>query len=536
MNAHSVFCQLFNFLEEMEEKMIKKISTVALATLICLPALASAGAGTSSDRVADLEKQMADMNKAFNAQMQAMKDEIAALKTKNAEMGKEVASTSDAVKKGFDAAEWTKKVTVGGEVTFRGYNIQNVWDFNDNADGDNRDLFRTKGSLWGEFKPTDDVTARIQLTNQTWGEGVTYDQSSPTANDTSLDNNSNKAFLDNAYINVKNILGLPVEGTFGRQNLIYGSGFVILDGQSQFASTSIYFDGVKLRWHITDQLMLDGFYMKDQENNTSNNYIPGSTPAAYTGHGDDITLSGFYLTNKKCAITGMQQELYALNRTDEWIGKNIWMYGLRLSDKLANGIDYSLEGAIQKGDANFVQDQDAWGTKMEAGYTFKNLGWQPRFYAQYAFMSGDESGSAGDNEQWDVFYGGWPQWGDLLAWKYLNIRGGNSLNTVYDSYDAQSNVIGEAVYSNLQIAGLGASIKPINAVTLGFSYSKLTFDETGAGIDDDFGDYYQATAKYQYNKYLSFSLYGALLSPGDAFNATPKDDATEVYWETQFKF
>ena len=67
MNTHSVFCQLFNFLEEMKEKMIKKISTVALATLICLPTLASAGAGSSTDRVADLEKQMADMNKAFNA-------------------------------------------------------------------------------------------------------------------------------------------------------------------------------------------------------------------------------------------------------------------------------------------------------------------------------------------------------------------------------------------------------------------------------------------------------------------------------------
>jgi hypothetical protein len=520
--------------------MIKKISTVALATLICLPALASAGAGTSSDRVADLEKQMADMNKAFSAQMQAMKDEIAALKNKNAEMGKEVASTSDAVKKGFDAAEWTKKVTVGGEVTFRGYNIQNVWDFNDNNDSDNRDLFRTKGSLWGEFKPTDDVTARIQLTNQTWGDGVTYDQSSIAATDSAMDNNSNKAFLDNAYVNVKNILGLPVEGTFGRQNLIYGSGFVILDGQSQFASTSIYFDGVKLRWNITDQLMLDGFYMKDQENKVGNDYNPNNGSST-GGHGDDITLSGFYLTNKKCAITGMQQELYALNRTDEWLGKNIWMYGLRLSDKLANGIDYSLEGAIQKGDASFTQDQDAWGTKMEAGYTFLNLGWKPRVYAQYAFMSGDEAGT-GDSEQWDVYYGGWPQWGDLLAWKYLNLplaaapNGNlNNLAGVYGSFDDHSKVAGEAVYSNLQIAGLGASVKPMDAVTLGISYSKLTFDETNAGVDDDFGDYYQATAKYQYNKYLSFSLYGGLLEPGDAFG-TNDDEATEVYWETQFKF
>lgn len=498
--------------------MIKKISTVALATLLCLPALASAGAGSGSDRVADLEKQMAEMNKAFNAQMQAMKEEIAALKSKNAEMGKEVASTSETVKNGLDAAEWTKKVAFGGQVAFRGYNVQNVWDFNDNDDTDNLDLFRTKGSLWTEFKASDDVTGRIQITNQTWGEGTGVG-----------DNTDNKVFLDNAYINVKNLMNLPVEGTFGRQTMIYGTGFVILDGQSQFSSSSIYFDGIKLRWHITDQLMLDGFYMKDQENNLANN--------ANGNAGDDQTLSGFYLTNTKCPITGMQQELYALNRHDEAIKKDIWMYGARLSDTLANGIDYSLEGAIQTGDANATQDQDAWGAKMEGGYTFKNLGWNPRISLGYAFMSGDEAGSAGDNEQWDTFYGGWPQWGDLLAWKYLNIGPGNALNTVYGSYDAQSTVAGEAVYSNLRIATLGAGVNPTDKLTLGISYSKLTFDETAPGIDDDFGDYYQATAKYQYNKHLSFGLYGAMLEPGEAFKTiTPQDKATEATWEAEFKF
>jgi len=520
--------------------MIKKISTVALAALICLPTLASAGAGGSAERVTDLERQMAEMNKAFNAQMQAMKNEIDALKAKNAEMGKEVASTSDAVKKGFDAAEWTKKVSLGGEVTFRGYNIQNVWDFNDNSDSDNRDLFRLKGSLWADFNATDDVTVRIKATNQNWGEGVTYDQSNPLATDNAMDNNSNKLFLDNAYVNVKNLLGLPVEGTFGRQNVIYGSGFVVLDGQSQFASTSIYFDGVKLRWNITDNLMLDGLYLKDQENNPRNNYNP-TTTATTGGHGDDITLSGFYLTNKKCAITGMQQELYALNRNDEWMNKNIWMYGARLSDKLANGIDYSAEGAIQKGKAALNKDQDAWGAKLEAGYTFKDTACKPRVYAQYAFMSGDDAGTQ-DSEQWDVFYGGWPQWGDLLAWKYLNLGAGNNLSKVYN-YSAYSNVIGEAIYSNLQIATVGTSANLTEKLTANLSYSKLNFDETynalGA-VDDDFGDYYQANLKYQYNKYLSFSLYGGLLEPGKAFTENPSgamnDNATELYWETQFKF
>jgi len=219
------FCVGYAFFEKKWRRgMIKKISTVALATLFCLPALANAGAGGGNDRVAALEKQMAEMNKAFNAQMQAMKEEIAALKSKNAEMGKEAASTSETVKHGLDAAEWTKKVSVGGQLAFRGYNVQNVWDFDNTDDTDNMDLFRTKGSLWTEFKASDDVTGRIQITNQTWGEGAGVG-----------DNTDNKVFLDNAYINVKNLMTLPVEGTFGRQTMIYGTGFVILEASPSSA-------------------------------------------------------------------------------------------------------------------------------------------------------------------------------------------------------------------------------------------------------------------------------------------------------------
>ncbi len=509
--------------------MIKKISTIALAGVLCLPGLAAAGAG--GDRIGDLEKQMTEMTKAFNAQMEAMKAEINTLKNQNQTLSKEVAANAETAKqaattaeKSASAAEWTKNLSLGGQVTFRGYDLRNMWDFDSSNKSDNGNLFRTKGSIWADFKATDDVTARVKFTNQTWGElGGTDD---------SLENKGDKVFLDNAYINVRKMFGLPVEGTFGRQDVMYGSGFVVLDGQSQFASTSTYFDGVKLRWNITDQIMLDGLYLKSKENSMWNN--------AYNNSGDDQNLSGFYLTNKKCPITGMQQELYVLNRLDEKYKKDIWMYGIRLSDKLANGIDYSLEGAIQRGDAGMangtgpVLKQDAWGTKLNAGYTF-NVAWQPRPYLGYVYLSGDKSGTTDKSEQWDVFYGGWPQWGDLLAWKYLNLGATNKLSNVY-SYNAFSTDTAEAAYSNFQMATIGFGVKPLDKLSVDLSYSKLTFNHTNAGVSDDFGDYYQTYIKYQYTKQMSFAFYGAVLAPGDAFNGTPKNNATEAYWEAEYKF
>lgn len=495
--------------------MLKKISTLALTGLLALPALALA----SAPSVQDLEQKMMEMTQQFNAQMQSMQKEISDLKNKNEDISKEVASVKDSAGASSTAADWTKKISLGGQVRLRGYDLNNVWDFNDeDAKGSTQDhwnVFRLKSSLKATVKATKDVTAVVQLTDQTYGEGVGVDSIGEG------DNRDNTIFLDNAYINARNMFDLPVDLTFGRQNLIYGSGFVVLDGQSQFASTSIYFDGVKLRWHATDKTSLDLLYMKDQEGNRNNSYD------------DDITLSGAYLTSAQCPFIG-KSELYVLNRNDEGLKKDIWMYGLRLSDKLANGFDYSVEGAIQRGDVD-TQNQDAYGYKLDAGYTFKDAAMTPRIYLGYGFMSGDDTNTSDDNEGWDVFYGGWPQFGDLLAWKYVNVAGANALANVY-TYNKLSSTGGEATYGNFSIATLGASANLLENLSANLSYSLLTFDEVTAGLDDDFGDYYQAKLKYKYNKQLSFSLYGALLDPGDAFGSTQQDDATEVYWESDFRF
>ena len=205
------------------------------------------------------------------------------------------------------------------------------------------------------------------------------------------------------------------------------------------------------------------------------------------------------------------------------------------------GIDYSVEAGIQTGDAGnkgdgvTVQDQDAWATKIDVGYTFKQIDMKPRIFTNYTFMSGDDPNSS-DNEGWDVFYGGWPQFGDGLAWKFINVGGANILSQVYD-YNKLSSTGGEAVFSNMQIITLGASANVMKDLSLKVSYSNLKFDETYAGIDDDFGDYYQAKLKYTYTKFLSFSLYSALLQPGDAFETiSPQDDQIEVFLETDFHF
>ena len=85
--------------------MIKKISTVALAGLLALPV--TAGAATSDATIEALERQMQEMTKMFNGQLNAMKDEIAALKAKDQQMSKEIAAVPAAAQATTaSAASW----------------------------------------------------------------------------------------------------------------------------------------------------------------------------------------------------------------------------------------------------------------------------------------------------------------------------------------------------------------------------------------------------------------------------------------------
>ena len=414
------------------------------------------------------------------------------------------------------AANWADSLEMGGDVRFRWYQMNNMWDFDDTNDYDNWETFRLRTRLFAKAKVSDDITGFVRLANQTYGNGVSD----------AGDNTSNKIFVDNAYITVKDFFGSNMTFQAGRMNLMYGSGFVLFDGNSQFASTSLYFDGAKLSIPLGENAVLDGFYVKDEENSRDNRTE------------NDITLGGAYLT-AHCPVMGGQQELYVLNRRDESITKDIWMTGIRLSDKFENGLDYSGEFAYQFGDFNENDniDQEAYGYKLDAGFTLKDALMSPRLFCGYMFLQGDDP-DTDEKERWDVFYGGWPQFGDLLAWKYVQIEKPlpdyNSINDYDPNWAEGSSTTGEAPYSNISMLSAGIGAQLTQSLSAKFTYGMLTVDEPIAGVDDDFGDYYQLQTKYGYSKNLSFSMYAAMITPGDAF--INDDDAYEFFIETNLSF
>jgi hypothetical protein len=421
------------------------------------------------------------------------------------------------VSRAVDAPE----VTVGGEVRMRGYYLNNFLDFADANKGDEWSVFRLRTRVFVRADLERNVTAYIRIANQHYSEGVTG-AVGEDGDRWEEENKSNKFFVDAAYVDVKDLFGLPFDVQAGRQNLMYGSGWVIFDGQSQFGSTSAYMDGVRAVWRVREDIAFDALYFKDEEKKRDN-----TSP-------DDITLTGLYLTSTVPLPTG-KQELYALGRKDESIGKEIYMFGARLSNAYEPGVDYSAEGAWQTGKFRQGIDQAAWGLKLDLGFKFKDVAATPRLFGGFVRLTGNDYGTPAKNESWDVYYGGWPQYGDLLVWKYINAGPENAIVMYDPAYNAGSTVGAEAVYSNFDMFTGGVDVWPLSRLKTSASYSKIAAHRTFGGADRDIGDYYQLTVEYRYSKHLQFGMYAALIDPGAAFGGR-NDPASEAFWDVTLNF
>ena len=87
-----------------------------------------------------------------------------------------------------------------------------------------------------------------------------------------------------------------------------------------------------------------------------------------------------------------QQEMYLINRNDQSLNKDIYMTGIRLSDKFESGLDYSAEAAYQFGHFNEKanSNQNAWGSKLDGGYTLTEAPLTPRLFLGYTYLEGDK--------------------------------------------------------------------------------------------------------------------------------------------------
>ena len=306
--------------------------------------------------------------------------------------------------------------------------MNNNMDFSANRD-DEQNFFRVRTNLWGQYTFNSHLLARIQFTNE-FRKYLIIPEAKK--GEFTLD----ELIIDNLYFQWKSGSDNPVVLTVGRQNLIYGEGFILLEGGPWDGSRAIYHDAVKLsikRGATTIDLLgisntrveerLPVLSNTDQLKNEKTEGLPKYEGKQWMNDGDESAL-GVYAVHK--SKTGTRWDGYFILKTEQpepFIGAAsnpeklvLNTVGGRLAKPLGDRFSLVTEWAFQFGKQGDYK-QTSYG-----GYGYLNLLLNPRTKGTLTgglnILSGDDPDTP-DNEGWNPLFARWPKWSELYIYSHI---------------------------------------------------------------------------------------------------------------------
>lgn len=420
------------------------------------------------------------------------------------------------VKHPADWFEW------GGDLRLRGVYTENVLTLL-NEMNDVSHFFRIRGRVWGradlaealDIEEQLSVYARITTEPRYFAQRGLLGGTVPTWDE---------VVLDNLYVDWARIGGAPVSLRVGRQDMVYGRGFVILDGTPLDGSRTIYQDAIKATVHLDEwDSNLDVFYINNkafQKRIRPLNETESPTSAF------DTTVFGTYLVNKHFAPHELNA--YYIYK-DEDVQTNpslrnriVHTVGGLAQGKLEGNWDYYAEAAGQWGRQG-TATRKAFGFSGDLGHTWPDAKWQPRVHAGFEYLSGDDP-STSAFEGWDPVLARWPHWSELYVYTLA----------------PETGLPGQ--YTNLQRYTLGTSVHPGENSCVDLDYSYVRANEnfnvpTMPIFDTGYtrGHLLMARLSHTFNKYISGHLWAEYFHP-ESFYIDDTDEALFLRWQLMFKF
>lgn len=458
---------------------------------------------------------------------------------------------------------------IGRPIGYRGTQSMFKWD--DAGRDWTRYEMATKLNVRADF--TENVSAFIEFYDfHIWGEDF---RSNYLTGADLRSNDVGPVLLHQGYIEMRQLFDQPLQLRMGRQELIFGKGFLVsnLIVPSQFIS----FDALRLTYAAND-LTVDAFVSKLNENDAASS--------------DDIDFYGIYATYSGIAPLSISAYYFFVHderdipRTEttllgRWINDQrgydysttrLHTVGTRLFGKYG-GFDYDVEAAYQFGEASHLGslftnmgsnfgDTNAkygnWAVDAVLGYTFQDVAWQPRLFVQGVVLQGE------DNR--DITFGEWLN-------PFRRPEASVSFNRLFTHLNYAPSVNDNSWLSNFMQVSAGVEVQPTPKVRLhmhvAYDWIYDAFDPpksikfggrrvavaprlsfwTDEG-SHDIGWELTTWLKYAYSEDLSFLLYGNYLWPeegiargsftnffGTEFNGGTDDEAVGyVLWMASIKF
>ncbi len=325
-----------------------------------------------------------------------------------------------------------KKLTFGFRERIRNTFMNNNIDFNADND-DKEDFFRFRTNAWANYAFSPKFSVRLQLTNEFRYYAVT-----PKTGDFTTD----ELIVDNLFLHYTSGGTNPVSLTLGRQNLIYGEGFILLEGGPWDGSRAIFHDAVKLsikRGATTIDLLgisnprdddrLPVLATTDLEKPTIG--LPKSSEGKQWLNDGQENALGAYLVHNTAAKTRIDAYYFLkMEDPEPWIPAgnyltdqlNLNTLGGRVQHPLSPRLTLTSEWALQMGSQGDISHSGL------GGYAYLSYLLRPQkkcmLSAGFNYLSGDDPETE-DWEGWNPLFSRWPKWSELYIYSHIGetIRG-----------------------------------------------------------------------------------------------------------------
>lgn len=289
-----------------------------------------------------------------------------------------------------------------------------TWDntvsFSDSA-GEGTSYFRNRASFMTSWFPQNGIEVTAKLTNEFKYYFVPENRHF----------NWDEVFFDLLYLKLDSSSVRPYEVTVGRQNIMFGEGFIIADGGPLDGSRSAYFNALRLDYYLgkNHRFTFFGVYQPEEDE-----FLPRINDRERMLLEDDHDGGGLYWSGKfsKYGIEGYWINKNVYHRGDNRIllpESKLNCIGTRAVAPIYSGFSLTGEGAFQFGTTG-SNNHEAFG-----GYAYGTYetGWPLKFPKTFTVgvihLSGDD-GYSGKNEGWDPMFARWPKWSESYIYSYIN--------------------------------------------------------------------------------------------------------------------
>ncbi|HNQ23033.1 MAG TPA: alginate export family protein [Phycisphaerae bacterium] len=402
---------------------------------------------------------------------------------------------------GFDLR--LRETYIGNAITLDKRNPDHEWHWQ-----------RQRIRLWGTFTPLDNLefNARIAWEGKHFDRPLSFANWSPTS-----------TVFDRLNVKWKDIADTGLTLQAGRQDLMLGEQWLVMDGTPLVGSSNAYFDAVRLtfdwdRIHSTLNLV----YL-EQDAEEDNWFRPLDDERRYIVEHDE-TGAIVWFTNKSLPKTQFDAYFIYTRRTPALANGDqaeVYTVGARAGHQFQERLKGYVNLAGQFGRKN-GEPLCAFGSLDRLSYDLDDP-WKSVLRLDYEFLSGDKPGTD-TNEAFDILWGRWPRFSEMYIYTY-----------------AGETRIGDM--TNLHRVALGWTGHPNAKLELCSDYHLLFADQNTFADRPGFsgggcfrGQLLSTVLNYKFTPWLSGQLLGEFLFPGDYYTDARNDPALFLRAQLMFSF